>query len=63
MEPPEGRGFEWFQCGSNFAGRRTGAALPPVTISSVTTRVLTAAKVASMLGLPKSWVYEPRARG
>ncbi|HMJ03368.1 MAG TPA: helix-turn-helix domain-containing protein [Conexibacter sp.] len=29
----------------------------------MSTRVLTAAEVASMLGVPRSWVYDARAKG
>jgi excisionase family DNA binding protein len=34
-----------------------------VSIGSVTARLLTAAEVASVLGVPKSWVYEQSLRG
>jgi excisionase family DNA binding protein len=34
-----------------------------LSIDGMSTRLLTAAEVASMLGVPKSWVYEQSRRG
>ena len=63
LEGPGAKGAPWFQYGSNFAGGRAGAVLARVSIEGMSTRLLTAAEVASMLGVPKSWVYEQSRRG
>ena len=62
-EGPGAKGAPWFQCGSNFAGGRAGAVLAAVSIEGMSTRLLTAPEVASMLGVPKSWVYERSRQG
>ncbi len=48
--------------GSNFSASCGGAVLAAFTIGCVSTRLLTAAEVASMLGVPRSWVYEQSRR-
>ena len=59
-EGPGAKGAPWFQCGSNFSVRWARAVLARVSIDAMSTRLLTAAEVASMLGVPTSWVYERR---
>jgi excisionase family DNA binding protein len=44
-------------------GSCAGAVLARFTIGCMTTRLMTAAEVAEMLGVPKSWVYEQSRAG
>jgi excisionase family DNA binding protein len=40
-----------------------GAVLSLVSVDGVSARLLTAAEVAAMLGVPKTWVYEQSRAG
>jgi excisionase family DNA binding protein len=55
------------RCGSNlWAGGGwvcSGAVLSRVRVGGVSTRLLTAAEVAAVLGVPKTWVYEQSRAG
>src|SRR5918912_4505959 len=62
-EGPGAKGAPWSRFGSNFAGRGARSVLGRLSMGGMSTRLLTAAEVASMLGVPKSWVYEQSRRG
>jgi excisionase family DNA binding protein len=50
-------------CGANSPGRSVGAVLSPISIGYMSTPLLTADEVATLLGVPKSWVYEQSRQG
>ena len=67
VEARRERGAPWFRCGSNSRrphGRRcAGAVLVAISVFCVSTRLLTAAEVAALLGVPRTWVYEQSRAG
>jgi excisionase family DNA binding protein len=67
VEARREEGAPWCRCGSNFsAGRRwacSGAVLTRFSVVGMRTRLLTAAEVASMLGVPRTWVYDQARAG
>ena len=53
----------WFKFlgGTRLAG--SGAVLAGVSMAGMSARLLTAAEVASLLGVPRTWVYEQSRAG
>jgi excisionase family DNA binding protein len=65
LERPGAKGAPWCQCGANLPGRCAGTVLAGLSMGCgcMSTRLLSAAKVAEMLGVPTSWVYEQSRQG
>jgi hypothetical protein len=55
-EGPGAKGAPWCQCGANFPGPCAGAVLTRLNLGGMSTRLMTAAEVAELLGVPTSWV-------
>ena len=49
--------------GANLPGLCAGAVPCAVSIGCMSTRLLSAAEVADLLGVPRSWVYEQSRQG
>jgi hypothetical protein len=60
---PGAKGAPWCQCGANLPGRCAGTVLARLSMGCMSTRLLSAAEVAEMLGVPTSWVYEQSRQG
>ena len=63
MKGPVRKGAPGSNNGANFAGLCAGAVVRVVSIGCMSTRLLRAADVADLLGVPKSWVYEQSRHG